>query len=130
MSWAVIVFWLKGTWTWIKANTGFLLLCAIGMFTGAKLLRRKDSQISSLNEALAAEKHNTEIARLKEKAIALEKLDATSVARDKVLVEEITEVEREAAEHKKRLLALHNKQLDPNTMTDAEVEEHFRNAGL
>ncbi len=130
MSWAIILLTAKRVWTWIRQNSGALLLCVIGFFTGAALLRRKDSQIGTLKEALDAEKHKSEINRLKEKALALEKIDSTSVVRDKVLAEEVAKVEAEAAAHKKRLLALHNRDFKPETMTDAEVEQRFRDAGL
>jgi hypothetical protein len=130
ITWAVTVSYLRAAWVWLKNNTHFVLLCIIGYFTGAALLRRKDSQITNLKEAVAAQKHKTEVERLKGKTEELKKLDATSVARDKVLADEIAVIEHEKIEHQRRLLALHNKQLDPNTMTDAEVEEHFRAAGL
>lgn len=130
MTWVAVVAALEKAWTWLKQNTHFVLLCLIGYFTGAALLRRKDSQISTLKEGLAAEKHKSEIERLKGKAEILAKLDIASEARDQALVDQQTAIEQSIAAHKKRLLALHEKQLDVNRMTDAEVEEHFRNAGL
>lgn len=130
MSWIVIVTYAGKVWTWVKANTGFLLLCVVGMFTGAKLLRRKDSQIATLNEAILAQKYKTEVAHLQGKAEELTKLDAASVVRDRVLAEDVTAIEREITERKKRLLGLHDKRVDPAAMTDAEVEERFRAAGL
>lgn len=130
MTWPVIVHALKEAWGWVKRNLGFVLLCVVGMITGAKLLRRKDSEITTLKDAVAANKVKAEIEVLRGRREELMKAVVASKSEDLALAREVTQAEAALVAQKKKLLAMHTTQMNPNTMSDAEVEEYFRRAGL
>lgn len=130
MTWTVILHALGSAWRWTKMNAGWLLLMTLGAVTGAKLLRRKDSEVQSVKEALEVQKHKAAIENLKGRREEVLKQEAETARADREIQQKAAVLALDIAERKRRIAALHDKKLDVEAMTNSEVEEYFRNAGL
>jgi hypothetical protein len=117
-------------WTWLHDNALWLLLFVLGISAGRKLLKRKDSEVSTLKDALTVETHKNAIEHLKGRREEALKSVAESDSIDSVLIRRQRELEAGIAAHQRSVLALHDKQVDLTSMSDAEVEARFRDAGL
>ena len=131
----MISFWMLKTyvikaWTWVRENAVWLLLLFMGAAAGRSLLKRKDSDVATLKDALAVEQHKSAIENLKGRREEALKAVSASAERDEHLGLQQAQLEMQIAQHKRELVAIHQKTPDVHALTDEEVEERFRHAGL
>lgn len=130
IQWLMIKGALGRGWVWVRDNAVWLVLLAIGAWTGAKLLKRKDSQVSSLKEGLVVEKAKAQLERLRGERDGVLAGDQALVERDQAAMVKVDALEYAIKMRKQAILAVHDKKLDVSQMTDLELEEHFRRVGL
>lgn len=130
VQWFIIQRALAGAWHWLQQHALWILLFGVGAFTGAKLLRRKDSEVGTLKEALAVEQHKKAIEGLRARREEILSRDAESLARDAVLTQTAESIQAQIAERKRAVVELHRKSTNVHELTDEQVEELFRHAGL
>jgi hypothetical protein len=127
---ASVLHGLSAAGRWLKANIVWVFLMLLGAFTGAKLLKRKDSQVASLKEALAVERVKKDVALLRARREDILAQDAAYEVNEQALAQKAIILTAEIRDKQRKALAIHNKQLDIYNMSDVELEEHFKNAGL
>jgi len=128
----MILYWAYALklWTWIRDNALWLLLLVLGAAAGRKLFARKDSEVSSLKDALDVQKHQAAIENLRGRREEALKQDAASAQLEAQRSTEQLILEARIVDHKRSIVALHQKSVDVATLSDTEVEERFRDAGL
>jgi hypothetical protein len=117
-------------WRWVHDNALWLVLMVIGAATGAALMRRKDSQVSTLKEALSVEKAKGQLERLRGERDGILQQDAGLVARDAGLKERAELLENEMRARKQEIVHLHDKKLNLAYLSDEQLEAEFRRVGL
>lgn len=90
--------YLSKAWEFLKTNAVWLLLLVVGAWTGAKLLRDKESRVIGLKSALKAEAAKKEALKLRAKREALGEIDKAKEKEAERLENFIREQDRRIAE--------------------------------
>jgi len=107
---------------WLKRHSMWLLLVVLGAWTGAALIRKRSSQVNTLESALAVQ-------RSKQALQVLRKQQAKLVTSDRVVANEVLQVSAEITRHKRAIAEAHaGKGWDE--LSDDEVRAALREAGL
>jgi hypothetical protein len=130
IQWLLIKRYALQAFAWVHENLTWILLTLLGVAFGRELLKRKDSQVSTLKDALAVQKHKVAIEALRVRKEEVDKEVAASEQRDVNLGLKQFGLERTIAEHKREILALHTQDPAVEDLDDEELARRFRDAGL
>ncbi len=107
---------------WLKTNAAFLLLLVIGAFTGAALLRSKQSRINTIEAALEVERRKKKVVELSAQRMALRPVDEEKA-------NAILRLSAEMAKHNKRIVELHSGQ-SWEQLPGEDIRRALRDVGL
>jgi hypothetical protein len=107
---------------WVRTHLGYLVLLALGAFTGAALLRSRTSRISSFEAALELERRKRQIVKLHEQRMRLSPIDTETA-------NEILRLSAEVEKHKQRIVEMH-KGVPWDGLSDQDIRAALRDAGL
>jgi len=107
---------------WVKRHALWLLLMAVGSWTGAVLIRRRSNAVSTIDSALSVERAKARIAALRVESAGI-------AAVDQKKANELLRIHSDIEHHKKEIVEIYAGR-PWASMTDAEVQEALRAAGV